>query len=471
MNAKMRSTATRRHLRHLRSRRLSAVLLGAALTGGPLIATSAWAVENDGAVQADAAQELVKCPSEDLETCTRLHNQEYAYAHAVAADSRGQVYFSQADYGSGGDLYRFSPGGEGKTKLADDLAPRSLAVDEQDGRQTLYWVDGEKLMKGDPDAEKFQPETVLDRLDGLGKVTLDGQGHAYINQGKTLRRIDLRAGQPKAKTVAVAAEEPRVLTVDRSGRYLYTADADGNVTRIDTSEEKPKPVSVATGLGTVSALTVDRGGTVFAADRKGEVHAVAPGNGTPAKVATGLNDVNGLALSPEGDLYSASTNVDYRNRPYAELWKVNALGSAGNDTPGPKPGKVSVAPKAGVWTTPGRPAQPTVKVTNTSPDYIGKEDIALALGPARVGWRDKTVRTGDGREFPCTVADDDGRKAVCGGVDLQLEPGETTELHTEVGTDQNGEVCEFPSVTWTIAGTTTKSDFVFKKPDGSPDRC
>lgn len=114
--------------------------------------------------------------------------------------------------------------------------------------------------------------------------------------------------------------------------------------------------------------------------------------------------------------------------------------------------KATVAPVPNLTARPGGLAHPAVDVTNTGSARIGKRTVTLTPGPAGVRFtRNQAVflqREG-ADPVPCKVSSGPRPTATCPDVPLDLKPGESARMETEVYTEglMPGEL---PSVTFTI---------------------
>ncbi|MEV0253969.1 hypothetical protein AB0H82_06770 [Streptomyces sp. NPDC050732] len=130
----------------------------------------------------------------------------------------------------------------------------------------------------------------------------------------------------------------------------------------------------------------------------------------------------------------------------------------------------------GVTAAPGGLAVPKIIITNTTGERIGQRDVTLALGPGGLhwmGWQSVyTPRNGGTEEFKCRIDPNDSDKALCKDVNLNLDPGESIELRTIVGTYKSLKPCEVPRVNFSVdrlgAGD---ANFVMKDENGNPPVC
>ncbi|MGW0315714.1 Vgb family protein [Streptomyces flavidovirens] len=458
MHAVVSSRAARGGVRGRRARWIASALAVAALTSGTGLTAgaSAHAVPGNNPL---LVEEPLDCPSAGCEQVARF----LKAPHGVALDSEGNAYVI-----TGSGLVKVDRS-TGKTEVvATGLgkAPLGVALDGQ-GHAYVPDFDSGSLRKVDLATGKSTPVA-----GGLGKphqVALDGAGRAYVTdkEGNTLWEVNLATG--RTRQVSTGIGSPLGVALDGKGTAYVSAYNEGKIYAVSLRTGRKRPV--AEGLKNPEAIAVGSTGKLYVADHSGagQLWSVDPANGSKHALARGMKFPVGVALDREGNAWVA-------DRDAGVLWRVAEADGPGDPGPPPPPssGKVRIENVFGVWTSPGRNAVPRVKVTNTSGRYLGKEDITLTLGPSRVNWSYNVVytdRDGTTHEYPCTVHPDDSRKSLCKGVDLHLEAGQSAELRTEVGVSKDAQICEFPSITWNIAGTSAKSDFVIKKPDGTPDRC
>ncbi|MEV8309222.1 hypothetical protein AB0P36_18170 [Streptomyces flavidovirens] len=128
--------------------------------------------------------------------------------------------------------------------------------------------------------------------------------------------------------------------------------------------------------------------------------------------------------------------------------------------------KATVAPVPGLTARPGGPAHPAVDVTNTGPTRIGKRTVTLSPGPAGVQFtRTQAVfLQREGAEpVPCRVSTGPRPTATCPDAPLNLKPGESVRLETEIHPSPGLRSGEMPSVTFTVGDLgSAKADFVIK---------
>ncbi|MGW0565419.1 hypothetical protein ACWDZ4_33690 [Streptomyces sp. NPDC003016] len=129
-----------------------------------------------------------------------------------------------------------------------------------------------------------------------------------------------------------------------------------------------------------------------------------------------------------------------------------------------------------VRATPGDPAEPMVRVTNTGNSRIATQNVTLTLGPRGVswlGWQEVyIVRNGRTEKNRCSLSDTNPKQATCKNVKLSLEPGQSINLHTEVATSPTLKPCEIPRVHFDVGGIdSANANFIMDNPDGTPAQC
>ncbi|MCH6163011.1 hypothetical protein [Streptomyces marispadix] len=429
----------------------AAVTVAAIASGGVALATpAAAAAEPSAAVPtAGAETEPVKCPSEN---CNKAVVDELGDPYSVALDGQGHAY------------------------VADNKNGELVRVDLATGKK----------------------ETIVSGLGGVESAALDGKGNAYVasrTRGE-LYRVDLSGPQYPIAKVASGLGRPRGVAVKDDGKVIVTDWLYDRVLEVDPSSSG-SPNKIAT-VASATGVAIDPSGVAYVtssqdealyrldlnaargpelvADRLGHVHDVALRDGhayvgddggdaiwdvdlashQKHKAATG-GGFRGVAVDKDGGLYA--TDEDNKT-----LWRING------STPAPPPppsddAKVDLKPVPDITAKPGGSAVPRIYVKNTGGKRIGNQDITLKLGPEGVKWGFNVVyqdRDGDLVETPCHVVDGDAGTSLCKDVPLNLDPGQSVQLRTEVGTSASLKPGDMPSITWHIADKTAKTDWLMK---------
>ncbi|MFF3341352.1 hypothetical protein [Streptomyces flavidovirens] len=468
MHAVVSSRAVRGGVRGRRARWVTAALAVAALTSGASVAVAAPAA----AAQAPeaSAQDPLHCPSAACSRAARNMGQP----SDTALDSTGKTLYVADDSGAG-TLWKVdaATGKKSEDPVATGIGSAEIALADD---HTAYLADfnSDKLWRVNLDTGQKHEITTVKNPESM---VLDGHGHAYVASGAgsyTLYRIDLTEEE-------MPEDQRKQIVTDRVGDLTGLAlDGQGNAYVTDFTGGILYKVSQATGRKTKIAdvpranyIALDGHGHAYLTSRTedGVLYRVdltkEPGTATAEKVVTGLGNPYSVHLDHAG-------NALITDRTGGNVWRVSHLDGGAPPPPPPGETKVELHPVAHITAVPGGSAVPRVNVTNTGGKRIGNQDVRLKLGPEGVKWGFNVVyQDRDGRtvETPCRVVEGDPGTSLCKDVPLNLDPGQSVELRTEVGTSRGLKPCDMPSITWSIAGTSAKSDWVMKNEDGSPSRC
>ncbi|MEV8312254.1 hypothetical protein AB0P36_34410 [Streptomyces flavidovirens] len=438
MHTRTRGSGTLRHA-------VAAAMTVAALTGG-VLASAPTAVAAVPAV--DCTVTPLRCPV----------IAPIGGATDVALDGTGKAYVST----NSGNLYEVvNLQGDDKpgllvTGLGDAVG---LALD---GEGHAYVVNrGGVLHRVDLKTRAVTPVAT-----GLGhgvKVALDRQGHAYVADlsGGILWRIALADGS-KTPVATPRLKDAKGVALDGRGR-AYVSSKSGSLYEVDLDNGFSRRVLVDWPDENTPGVAVTGSGTVVLSTRGGHLYEVDPESGRVRLAARNLGDAFGMTVDVKGDVYITQ---------WAQGKLVKVTGAV---RPGPSPGGgLEVTAVPAITAVPGGKAVPRVKVTNRTTSAIGSQDIRLTLGPAHVGWDYNVIyqdRQGGIIETPCTVDRVDRTTSLCRNVPLELAPGQSTELRTEVQVSKEARPCELPSLAWHIADKRAKSDWLMLNRDGSRPRC
>ncbi|MFF3343649.1 hypothetical protein [Streptomyces flavidovirens] len=431
MHARTRGSGTLRHA-------VAAAMTVAALTGG-VLASAPAAVAAVPAV--DCTVTPLRCP-----TIAGIGG-----AADVALDGTGKAYVSATN----GVLHEVNVQDGGARRLATGLGDAvGLALD---GEGHAYVVN----RGGELNRVGLKTGVVTQVATGIGhgvKVALDRQGHAYVTDlGGILWRIALADG---SKTqVATGLTNAQGVALDGSGR-AYVSSTTGTLYEVDLNNGSSR-VLVDWLQKDTPGVAVTGSGTVVLSTRDGHLYEVDPAASTVRLAARNLGDAFGMTVDAQGDAYITQ---------WAQGKLVKVTGAVR-----PSPGRgLEVTAVPGITAVPGGTAVPRVKVANRTTSAIEAQDIRLTQGPAHVGWHFNVIyqdRQGRTVETPCTVDPGDRTTSLCRNVPLNLAPGQSTELRTEVRVSDQAQPCELPSLTWHIADKKAKSDWLVLNPDGSRPRC
>ncbi|MEV8312467.1 hypothetical protein AB0P36_35640 [Streptomyces flavidovirens] len=464
MHAMAFSRAARGGVRGRRARWVAAALAAATLTPlGGMSATAAPAAPPDGEA-ASASVPVRTCPSA---SCRRIATGT-GEPGSVAEDSTGKTLYVFDRSGSG-SLWKVdtATGTKDPNPIATGLGHSDVVLADD---HTAYLADYNDDHLWRVNLATGEKTKVADLLNPDG-LALDGQGYAYVataQANKTVYKVNLTTG--KKEEVVVAPGSLSGLALDGRGG-AYTFDFDNKVMyRVDLRTGDLTTVAKNLPAGT-NGLALDGVGNLYAADYDngiGILNRIRLSDGAVERAATGLGRPSDVRLRGDG-------SVLVSDRASGTIWHVtNLRGDGGGQPPPPGEAKVELHPVAYITAVPGNSAVPRVNVTNTGAKRIGNQDVRLKLGPEGVKWGFNVVyQDRDGRtvETTCRVVDGDPGTSLCKDVPLNLDPGQSVELRTEVGTSKALKPCDMPSITWTIAGTSAKSDWVMKNEDGSPSRC
>ncbi|MEV3993943.1 hypothetical protein AB0J57_34205 [Streptomyces sp. NPDC049837] len=421
-------------------RAVAAAMTVAALTGGVLAS----------APPAVAAPPTVDCTATPAQ-CPELATGFSGYPHEMALDGHGRGYVPT----SAGNLYEVDVNTGRLTVRATGLGyATGVALDGQ-GRAYVLNLGG---VLHEVNLANGATRQVTAGLGAGWKVALDHRGHAYTTDHTgSLWRVSLTDG---GKTKAVGGlRSPVGVALDGRG-HAYVSTSEGVLYEVDLNDGWSRRV-VADWLNDAPGVAMTGSGTVAVATRQGHLYEVDPRTGTVREAARGLGDGFGVAVDAEGNAYVV------RAVQFA-VWKV-----PGAIQPAPARG-LEVTAVPGTTAVPGGTAVPRVRVTNHGSSTIGTQDIRLTQGPAHVGWHFNVIyqdRQGRTIETPCTVDPVDRTSSLCKDVPLNLAPGESAELRTEVRVSPQARPCELPSITWHIADKQAKSDWLVLNPDGSRPHC
>jgi hypothetical protein len=230
---------------------------------------------------------------------------------------------------------------------------------------------------------------------------------------------------------------------------------------------------VAKDLGNTTGLALDDAGHAYVGDNGGSesVQEVTLADGSSRALAQGdLTGTWGVATDGTGNVYAVDDH---------HVWRINEGGISPGHGKTPPPvngGKLTVRQVEGVTAVPGKNAVPKVTVTNSTDLHVGKQDVTLTLGPGGLKWLGfhnlYSSRYGGKQSFPCEIDESNPKQAVCRNVDLNLDPGQTVELRTVVGTFSSLKPCEVPRVHFAVGDLgSADANFVMKDADGNPDHC
>jgi DNA-binding beta-propeller fold protein YncE len=441
----------------MRSRWLTAAMTVAALVSGGGVAVAAPA--------ADAAPlPAINCPSAACEKTA----EGLGGADSVAMDKDGNAYVTDS---SGGRLLKVKPDGTNEV-IADGLsAPEGVAVDGD----SAYVAAGDSLWKVGTDGET-QPKQIASGIDSsVEGVALDRHGNAFVasKKGERLWSVNLTTGRKTKLAEGIGYADG--VAVDSTGDNVYVTTAwvgysDGKLLRIPVKRDEQgrpqelagRPHEVTTELNDPQGLALSPDGTKAYAPQyeNGKLDEVDLKTGKVREAVTGLGKPAGLAFDSDGNARVA----DYDGN----LWQAKYITGEGTPTPPPPPigdAKVDLQPVSHITAKPGGSAVPRINVKNTGGKRIGSQDVTLKLGPEGVKWGFNVVyqdRDGNLVETPCHVVDGDAGTSVCKGVPLNLDPGQSVELRTEVGTSSSLKPGDMPSISWQIADKTAKTDWLMK---------
>jgi sugar lactone lactonase YvrE len=381
----------------------------------------------------------------------------------------------------------------GCRRVAEGLSnPSGVALD---GQGKAYVADGNSGNLAEIDLASGGRHEITTGLGNTLGVALDGEGHAYSTSTSTgkLYQVDLSTG--RKTEVANGLGSPHRLALEGNGKAVVTDYTNDRVWEVDLSNGRK--AEVTTGIGNPHGVALDGKGTAYvAAYDEGKLYSIDLGSGRKSVVADGLGGVSGVALSNghaylsqqggkllDVDLGSGAKRTVATSKHMWDvavgkdgslyvtdntskvLWRVN---DGGAPTPPPPPigdAKVDLRPVPGITAVPGQSAVPRINVKNTGGKRIGNQDITLKLGPEGVKWGFNVVyqdRDGNVVETPCRVVDGDPGTSLCKDVPLDLDPGQSVELRTEVGTSSSLKPGDMPSITWKVADKTAKTDWLMK---------
>ncbi|MCH6160843.1 Vgb family protein [Streptomyces marispadix] len=410
---------------------LAAMTVAGIALGG---AAPAYAAEDADPAAADTS---VSCPSEK---CRQVFDR--TDATDVDVDSTGRNLYITDSSGEGtlyrknldtGETKRVATGIGWKTVLADDDTAYNVAWGDDKVRR----ID---LTTGNVD--------VVTTLSNPTDIELDGKGNAYIStaQGShKLYRLDLAT--KKTTEVADGSYYMHGVALDHKGHaYVSEIDSGGHLYEVDLSDNTKREIPG----GAYHDVVITGSGQAYGVRTNGELHRIDLADGTTEKVATGMGSAVSIRSDRAGGVFVAARND-------GQVWHFPDLEA--QDT------KVALDPVSHITAVPGGPAVPRLKVTNTGNARIGNQDVTLKLGPEGVKWGFNVVyqdRDGNLVETPCHVVDGDAGTSLCKDVPLNLDPGQSVELRTEVNTDKSLKPGDMPSITWHIADQSAKTDWLMK---------
>jgi sugar lactone lactonase YvrE len=408
----------------------------------------------------------VHCPSAACEKTA----EDLGAPDSVAMDKEGNAFVTDT---SGGRLLKVKPDGTNEV-IAEGLAsPEGVAVDGD----TAYVVAGGTLWKVGTDGETKPKEVASDIDDSLQQVALDGRGNAMVTskKGERLWSVNLESGRKTELAENIGYADG--VAVDSTGDNVYVSSgwvgySSGTLWRVPVKrDENGRPQELAGRPHEVTTELNDPQGLALSADgakayvpeyENGRLVEVDLKTGKTREAVTGLGSPAGVAVDPS----DGSAHVtDYNGT----LWHATHIDDNG-DAPAPPPppsgdAKVQLQPVAGITAVRGESAVPRLTVENTGGKRIGSQDITLKLGPEGVKWLHNVVyqdRDGKLVRARCSPVEGDSGTSVCKGVPLNLDPGQSVELRTEVNTDKSLKPGDMPSITWQIADKTAKTDWVMK---------
>ncbi|MGW0315964.1 hypothetical protein [Streptomyces flavidovirens] len=367
--------------------------------------------------------------------------------------------------------------------------PAGVAVD---GSHTAYVVDniGQKLYR--VNLATLEKEVITDVTTHPVGVALDGRGTAYVASYHELWAVDLAT---KKSTKVAALPGARFWDVEVKGDYAYlTGQVGKRLYRVPlTGADKgsvevvtqPQPLASTYGLawesednvfvgvtgqlhqvnpqrgtwkpvveGTFFGLAFSPSRQLYGVDTKGTLYRIDPAAGKKTAVATGFTGAWDITFDTDGNAYVA----DFNGRAVVRVSGVES------PAPPPPPGdgkRPAVEMVHGVTAHAGRNAVPKVNVTNNTTDRIGKRTVTLTLGPGLTFayGGELYLDRGGVQTYRCHP-NSTGRAATCPDVELDLYPGSTMELRTEVKTNSDLRAGEIPHVSFNVDGVgQAKADF------------
>jgi sugar lactone lactonase YvrE len=425
----------------------TAVTVAAIASGGIALASPANAAPAQTTAQAAApAPDPVNCPSAG---CRRVA-ENLTDPYSVATDGRGKAYVAN---GSTGNLVEVDLASGAQHEVTTGLGKTYGVALDGNGHAFVTSTDSGKLYE--VDLSNGRKTEVAGGLGSPHSLALDGHGKAIVTDytNDKVWEVDLSNGRKAEITTGI--DNPHGIALDGNGTAYVAAYDAQKLYAIDLASGRKSVVADDVGKANGIAL---HDGHAYMGTNDGKLLDVDLANGDKRTVATS-KQMHGVAVDKDGSVYVADNTNDV-------LWRVN---DGGNPTPPPPPpsgdAKVDLKPVPDITAKPGGSAVPRINVKNTGGKRIGNQDITLKLGPEGVSWGFNVVyqdRDGNLVETPCHVVDGDPGTSLCKDVPLNLDPGQSVELRTEVGTSSSLKPGDMPSITWKIADKTAKTDWLMK---------
>jgi hypothetical protein len=410
--------------------------LAAMTVAGIALSGAAPAYAADDAAPA-AADTSVSCPSAE---CRSVFDRTDATDGEVDSTGRN-LYVTDSTTGA---LYRKNlDTGQTKT-VATGLGYKTVLADDNTAYNVAY---------GDDQVRRIDLTTgkvdVVTTLPNPTDIELDGKGNAYISTAQGSHKL-YRLNLATKQTTVVADGSYYMYGVALDGKghaYVSELGDGGHLYEVDLSDNTKREIPG----GAYSDFFISDSGQAYGIrSGVGELHRINLADGTTEKVATGLGSAVSIRSDRAGGVFVSSAGD-------GNVWHIPDLET--------QDAKVDLHPVSHVTAVPGGTAWPRLKVTNSGHARIGNQDVTLKLGPAGVSWGFNVVyqdRDGNLVETPCRVVDGDAGTSVCKDVPLNLEPGQSVELRTEVNTDKSLKPGDMPSITWQIADKSAKTDWLMK---------
>ena len=228
---------------------------------------------------------------------------------AVALDADDTVYVTSE--GMQGRVVKLAAGSDRSSVVpfSDQYRPRGLAVDS---RGNVYFSDADsRVIKISADGESHVvlPFTGLEEPEG---VAVDSDGNVYVADRVTDVVLRLEAGSNLQTTVPfVGLNKPEGVAVDSAGN-VYVTDTGNNRVLKSMSASGEQVVLPFSGIVAPWGIAVGDGGNVYVTERtRNKVVKLATGAAIPAVLPfTGLNAPLAVAVSKNGDVYIADRGND-----------------------------------------------------------------------------------------------------------------------------------------------------------------
>ncbi|MFE9400058.1 hypothetical protein [Streptomyces flavidovirens] len=424
----------------------SAGVMVLACAVSPFLSTGSVAAAAHAAPVSAVQQAQVGCPSAD---CHAVVGSVSAWGVALD-ETTGKLYVGDE---AANKLWEVDPDTGRKYEIATGMDAHGVAID---GAGSAYVADPHHDLLWRVDVNRGTKERAATGLGNATGVALDGEGRAYVTDthGDKLWEVDLATKQKK--TVATGLGDAQDVELDREGRAYVTDSHGDKLWEVDLATKRKK--TVATGLGDAMGVAIDGERQAYVTDSYHErLWRISLDRGTKENILTGTNDPRDLIIDPSGHFYVADSGADV-------VWRITGH----TVTP---PGRTQVSMRAVPFLTavPGGIASPAVRVTNTGSAWVGTTDVNLTLGPRGVSWLNpqEIYVTHDGTQLRtrCTINPADNTQATCKGVRLNLAPGQSAELHTEVRTSTRLQPGEMPRVTFRIGEASADADFRMVDPN------